>query len=435
MEKRVAIIGGGYTALSCANILIKNGYDVTIYEKTGDIGGIAKCIDCFGTKLEKHYRHIFKSDNYVIDLIKELDLIDKLKWPETKMAYYSKEGLYAFGTPFTLLKYKPLNFIEKIIFGISVVKIKLIKDYKKVEKFTAEEWIIKNCGEKIYKKIWEPLLITKFGDRKSQVSMSWLWGKINLRSTSGTLEGERLGYLEGSYDILTQKLKEVLEQSSCKIKLHQTVQKVEKKENEFIIETEEGLKENFDFVVNTVAYDISKNILKSVLTEEENLKMDELTYTAAKTLLICSKQSLSNYYWTNIGDRDIPFGGIIEHTNMIDKSNYGNNHIIYISNYMYKDDKFYSMSAKELFEEYYPYLKKINNDFREEDVIKVEAFEEIYAQPVITTNYSENMIGIKLKENGIYMGTMAQIYPEDRGMNYAIKIGKEIANDIIRVGK
>ena len=110
------------------------------------LGGIAKCIDCFGTKLEKHYRHIFKSDNYVIDLIKELDLIDKLKWPETKMAYYSKEGLYAFGTPFTLLKYKPLNFIEKIIFGISVVKIKLIKDYKKVEKYTAEEWIIKNCG-------------------------------------------------------------------------------------------------------------------------------------------------------------------------------------------------------------------------------------------------------------------------------------------------
>ncbi len=431
MRKKVAIIGGGYTALSCANRLVKKGFDVTIFEKTDSLGGIAKCIECNGTKIEKHYRHIFKSDKYVINLLEELDLINKLKWPETKMAYYSKNGLYAFGTPFTLLKYRPLSFIEKIIFGFSVVKLKLIKDYKKIEKYTAEEWMIKNCGEKIYKKIWEPLLITKFGDNKDKVSMAWLWGKINLRSTSGTLEGERLGYLDGSYDVLTEKLIQELNLNGCKIELNQKVEEVKKDNAEYTIKTTDKIINHFDYVVNTVPYDSAKYILRNVLTDDENRKMDNLKYTSAKTLLIYSKKSLSNFYWTNIGDRDIPFGGIIEHTNMIDKSNYNDNYIIYISNYMYKDDRLFSLNAEELFDEYYPYLSQINKEFKKEDVLKLEVYEELYAQPIITTNYSEKMIGIKLEEDGLYLGTMAQIYPEDRGMNYAIKIGTEIAENII----
>lgn len=432
MNKKVAIIGGGYTGLSCAKKLIEQGIDVTIFEKTDEIGGIAKCIDCYNTKLEKHYRHIFKSDKYVIEMLKELGIIDKLHWNETKMAYYSKGyGAYAFGTPLTLLRYKPLSFIEKIVFGLSVVKVKLIKNYKKIENYTAEEWIKKNCGEKVYQKIWEPLLITKFGDRKDKISMSWLWGKMNLRSSSSTIDGERLGYLDGSFDILTQKLNEYLKNNNCKIKLNTTVENVSKVDKKYVIKTLDNNEEKFDYVVNTVAYDGSEKFLHELLTKEEKNKMQDLKYTSAKTLLIYTKKSLTPFYWINIGDREIPFGGIIEHTNMINKDKYNGVNVIYISNYMYNDDKFYKMSAEELFEQYYPHLIKINKDFRKEDVIKLQCFEELYAQPIITTNYSNKMLGQELNEKGIYMATMAQIYPEDRGMNYAIKIGYEVADKIL----
>ena len=106
---------------------------------------MAKCIENDGYKIEKHYRHIFKSDKYVIQLLDELNLLKKMQWNETKMGYYSKnKGLFEFGTPISLLKYKPLSFIEKIKFGIGIIKIKLIKNYEKIEKYTAEEWIIKN---------------------------------------------------------------------------------------------------------------------------------------------------------------------------------------------------------------------------------------------------------------------------------------------------
>lgn len=431
--KRVAIIGGGYTGLACAKRLIDNGYDVTIFEKTDEVGGIAKCINCYNTKIEKHYRHIFKSDKEVIELLKEFDLKDKLVWNETKMAYYSKSGLYVFGTPIALLKYNPLSFFEKIVFGFSIIKIKLIKNYKKIENFTAEEWIKKNCGDRIYKKIWEPLLITKFGNKKNKISMAWLWGKINLRGSSSTLYGEKLGYLEGSWDEFTNKLYNYLINKGCKIKLNTEVKKVFKRNNELYVHLEG--EEKFDFIVNTVAYDISKDILKDVINKEESLKMNELEYTSAKTLIIYSKKSLTPFYWINIGDRKIPFGGIIEHTNMIDKKIYENNNIIYISNYMYKNDKMYMLTKEELFELYYPFLKKINNNFNKHDVIKIEMYEEIYAQPVITINYSKKMLNKQLIEDRVFMATMAQIYPEDRGMNYAIKTGYDVANLIINYGK
>ena len=180
---KIAIIGAGYSGMTMAKELIENGYEVTIFEKNNYVGGMCDTVEICGTRLEKYYRHIFKSDKEAIQLIKELGLEDELVWPGTKMGYLSDNKIYEFGTPISLLKFKPISFINKIRFGANVLNIKFIKDYKKIEKYTAEEWLKPRIGERAYSKIWEPLLISKFGEQKSKVSMAWLWGKIKLRST------------------------------------------------------------------------------------------------------------------------------------------------------------------------------------------------------------------------------------------------------------
>ena len=391
---------------------------------------MAKCISFNGVSIEKHYRHIFKSDKYVINLINELELLDKLQWKKTKMAYYSDKGLYEFGTPKSLLKYKPLTLIEKIRFGIGYLKIKLIKNYKKIENYTAEQWMIKNCGKSVYEKIWEPLLISKFGNKKSEVSMVWLWGKINLRSTSSESDGERLGYLEGSFETLTSKLEKYLQKKNCIIKTNEEVIKVYKKDNDYIVKTTSNELE-FDFVISTLSYNITQLIFDGLLDKDEIEKMNKIDYTCARTLLIFSKRSLTPFYWINIGNKNVPFGGIIEHTNMIKSDTYNKTNLIYISNYMDKSDRLYKIDKNELFNEYYNHLKTINKDFKESDIIDIQCFEEENAQPIIKTNYSDYLLNMNLKEKGIYIANMAQIYPEDRGMNYAVKIGYEVAKLII----
>lgn len=208
--------------------------------------------------------------------------------------------------------------------------------------------------------------------------------------------------------------------------MQEKVEKVYKSENKYIIETDKNKYEEFDEVVSTLPYNTMEKIFNDILDNNEIEKIKQMKYMSAKTLLINSKKSISPYYWINVGDNSIPFVGIIEHTNMVHKTNYNSENIIYISNYLDKNDEKYKMSAKELVELYLPYLKKINSKIDLNDIISAETFEEEYAQPVIKTNYSKDKLNNRLS-SGVYIANMAQIYPEDRGMNYAIKLGYNIA--------
>ena len=432
----IAIIGAGYSGLTIAKKLEEKGNNVTIFEKNNSVGGMVSTVDLYDTKLEKYYRHIFKSDKEAIELIKEMGLENELIWPSTKMGYLTNRKIYEWGTPISLLKFKELNFFEKLRFGFNVVHLKLINNYKELEKVTAEKWLKDRIGEKIYSKVWEPLLISKFGDKKDQISMAWLWGKIKLRSTSTTKEGEQLGYIKGSYQELTNAFYKYLVEKNVKINLDTIVNKVEKENDKYIIKTEkDGLEESqkFDVVVSTVDYNNFINICGEYMTKEEKEKAQKVKYTSARTMMIITNKSFSDFYWLNIGDNDIPFGGIIEHTNFINKNNYGDNHIIYISNYMTEENKLYNVSKEEMLQEYMKYLTQINKDFTMENVIDYFVFDEKYAQPIIECKYSEFIMKDKLQNENIYLCTMPQIYPEDRGMNYAIKLGNKVADEIVQL--
>lgn len=435
---KIGIIGAGYTGLTIAKELVEKGQDVTIFEKQPYVGGMVNTIEIFNTRLEKYYRHIFKSDKEAIKLIKEMGLESELIWPATKMGYLSNKKPYLFGTPISLLKFKPLNLIQKLRFGFNVIHIKLINDYKKLEKVTAEKWLKDRIGDKVYSQVWEPLLISKFGEEKDQISMAWLWGKIKLRSTSSTPEGEQLGYIKGSYQKLTDKLYEYLLNKNVNIKLETSVKEITKENDKYVVKytrNEKEEKEEFDVIVSTIDYKGFEKLFDKYMNEEEKQKIQKVNYTSARTMMIVTNKSFSPFYWLNIGDNDIPFGGIIEHTNFIDKSNYDNNHILYISNYMTEDNKLYNVSKEELLKEYMKSLTKINKEFTMKNIKDYYVFDEKYAQPIIECNYSEYIMNDKLEKEKIYLCTMPQIYPEDRGMNYAIKSGVNLANKILEENK
>lgn len=431
---KIGIIGAGYSGLTIAKELEKNGQDVTIFEKNNYVGGMVDTVEICGTRLEKYYRHIFKSDREAIKLIKEMGLENELIWPATKMGYLTNKRAYLFGTPISLLKYKPLKLIQKLRFGFNVIHIKLINDYKKLEKVTAEKWLKDRIGDKVYSQVWEPLLISKFGEKKDQISMAWLWGKIKLRSTSSTPEGEQLGYIKGSYQKLTDNFYKYLLNKNVDIKLETSVKEVIKDNDKYIVKytrNEKEEKEEFDVIVSTIDYKGFEKLFNKYMNEEEKQKIQKVNYTSARTMMIVANKSFSPFYWLNIGDNDIPFGGIIEHTNFIDKSNYDNNHILYISNYMTEDNKLYNVSKEELLKEYMKSLTKINKEFTMENIKDYYVFDEKYAQPIIECNYSEYIMDDKLEKERIYLCTMPQIYPEDRGMNYAIKLGSKVANEVL----
>ena len=148
---------------------------------------------------------------------------------------------------------------------------------------------------------------------------------------------------------------------------------------------------------------------------------------SAVLLILTLDRPLSNKYWLNIADRKIPFVGVIEHTNLIDASHYGGNHIVYLSNYLTSDNRYYSMTQNELLNAYLPHIAKINPQFSKKWIREVHHHKIDGAQPIIGPNYSDRMPPHDTGIKHLYLANTSQIYPEDRGTNYSVKMGRDIA--------
>jgi hypothetical protein len=72
-------------------------------------------------------------------------------------------------------------------------------------------------------------------------------------------------------------------------------------------------------------------------------------------------------------------------------------------------------------------LTRINPNFKPDWVRKSWLFRTHYAQPVPLLNHSKNIPAIQTPIPGLYFASMSQVYPWDRGTNYAVEIGRRAA--------
>lgn len=399
MKKNIAIIGAGLTGLTAGYELSKKGHKVTIFEKSDDIGGLMGGFKIEGTSLEKAYHHIFKTDTFIIDLAKELGLKNKLEWLEGGTAVYSRDGVYPFTTPIDLLKFPHLGMADKIRMGLVALYLQKENNWQKFIKISASEWMEKWCGKKAYQTIWEPILKGKFHNNYDEVSMAWLWARIHTRGNSkekGDTK-EKLGYFEGGFRVIADELAKRIKNKGGIINLNSEVdfQKIEKE---------------YDVVLYTGA---AKNI----------------KYIGALMLVFESKQNLSRFYWHNINDSQSPFLAFIQHTNLVDKKMYGNNHVYYLGTYLPHEHRYFTDKDEIIKKEFYDYLVKIFPEFSKTEIKNDWVFKFKNAQHIVDFNYQ--VPPYKLSEK-VYQANFAQIFPEDRGTNYSVREGIKIAEIITK---
>jgi protoporphyrinogen oxidase len=429
---RIGIIGGGYAGLTAGYELQKQGYAVTVLEKQGHWGGQAATLPLLDTYIEYFYHHLFGSDDHILGLMNELGLGDQLCWIESKLGVLYDGEIFDFVTPLDLLRFRPLNLVNRIKLGLMYLYLQRVDDWRQLEQITARDWVLRYMGQEIYDKFWGALLRGKFGDLADQVSMTWLWGKVKVRGSSrqGATAKEKLAYPLGSFEIITQALVDRLQAGGADLRLNQEVVRLltdpEDPQRVIGVETRRETLP-FDVVIATVpGYNLLK-IAPPTLDESYADLLRSIRYQAALVLLLVSKQSLSRIYWMNIADRTMPFVGVIEHTNYVPPSVYQDRHLIYVSNYLERDDARYSMSADELFDLYVPHLKRINPAFEGSWIEKKTVFRDGAGQPVITCNYSQRIPDHRTSLKGLYLANTLQIYPEDRGTNYSVWLGQTIS--------
>ena len=434
---RVGIIGGGVAGLAAAYHLTKERHFAEVFEVAPFLGGQASTFDVFGGRLERGYHHLFVSDTEIADLIQELGLGGKLAWLESTVGFYHGGKIWDFASPMDLLRFKPLPFLDRIRVGFWTFILQKTKSYSKFEGVTARDWLSKRMGRRGYEVIWEPLLRGKFGEFYDKIGMTWIWNKVTLRvaSRKGAGQVEHLGYPMGSFGEVIEVLADRIAQQGGVIHTSASVTQIVEADGSAIameVQLEGGETERREYdaiIATTPSYVFTR--LAPAMPPEYQSKLENVDYLSAVLMVMVMDRPFTNKYWMNIADPNMPFVALIEHTNLIDKELYGGKHILYISNYPSRDNELYQMSGDELMDLFVPHLQKINPDFERSWVIEYHHHRVDGAQPIVGVNYGAGIPGHRTPVQGLYLANTTQIYPEDRGTNYSVRMGRHVARMVV----
>ena len=423
---KIAIIGAGFSGLAAAFDLTKAGHEVIIFEAVDYVGGLASGFKEPGWdwSVEKFYHHWFESDKYMLGLIKELGWEDKVLFPRPLTVMYHNGKFYPFDSIVKALLFPGLGFgINKIRFGLVGVFLRLTNNWKALEKYTVDEWLRKWAGEKVYKMMWEPLVIGKFGERYyKQVNMAWMWARLKARTT-------RLGTFEGGFQNFANLFADKLREMGVKIRLQAPVTLIEQAVDSSLITVRSETTEAYDKVLVTLSPEAMTRLVPS-LPAEYLQGLRRMKSMGAVVIALAIKQQLSKegYYWYNLPkSAGYPFLALVEHTNYVPADKFGGDHIVYMGDYLEPEHEYFHLSQEELLERFLPTLKKFNPKFERDWVRKAWLFRTAYAQPVPLVNHSQNIPSIKTPVDGVYFASMSQVYPWDRGTNFAVEIGRRAA--------
>ena len=433
---RVGIIGGGAAGLSAAYELTQQGHYAEVFERAPFLGGQASTFGVGGGQLERGYHHLFVSDVDMVELIHELGLGGKLAWLESKVGLFYGGKIWKFSSPMDLLRFKPLSLAQRVRLGLWTLMLQKSRNWQKFEGVTARDWLVRHMGRRTYEVIWEPLLRGKFGEYYDQVSMAWLWGKIYLRVASRRgFQKERLGYPMGSFGEVFERLCQRIAEQGGEVHISAAVIRVVIEDGVATgleVELPDRAPEvrEYDAVIATTPSYVFTRLVPP-MPEDYQAKLTNVKYLSAVLLILVLDRPLSPFYWMNIADRGLPFVGVIEHTNMIDKSLYGGRHIVYLSNYPSRESELYQKTGDELLAHLLPHLRQINRAFDRSWVVEYHHHKVDGAQPIIGVNYSQRIPDHRTPFKNLYLANTTQIYPEDRGTNYSVRMGRKVARMVL----
>jgi len=433
----IAVIGAGFGGLAAAYDLSKAGHQVTIYEAAAQAGGLAA-----GFKqphwdwwVEKFYHHWFASDKHMLGLIAELGWSDQVLFPRPYTVMYHGGRFYPFDSIPAAIMFPGLGWgLDKVRFGLVGLYLRLTNNWRPLEKTTVDAWMRRWAGDRVYERMWLPLVEGKFGPYARQVNMAWLWARLHARTT-------RLGTFAGGFQAFADLFAARLKETGVEFKMQTQVETIRPtsqvpRQTSDLGHRASGLEiitAGKPFAFDQVLVTTSPHLLAGLAPElpEDYLRgLLELKSMGAVVMTLALDRQLSSqgYYWFNIPkSAGFPFLALVEHTNYLPPEHFGGDHLVYCGDYLEPGHEYFSLTDEELLARFVPGIQRINPAFQPGWVKGVWVHKTNYAQPVPLVNHSRNIPSIRTPIPGLYFASMSQVYPWDRGTNFAVEIGRKAA--------
>ena len=430
------VLGAGALGLTVALRLAQRGEPVTVLERETAAGGLAAGFPFPGlpnTYLEKFYHHLFRSDGDAIALIDELGLGSRLVWPRPTTACLVHGRAWPLDSALRVLRFGPLSLLDRLRLGAAIAYLKLERQHQRLEGRTAAPWIRRTMGRRVYDLVWGPQLASKFGAYAEQIALSWFWARVHFRSQS-------LGYVRGGFQHVYAALVREIEQHGGRVLLGHEVRAIEKwPDGTFRIEsrptsgTAPPADHRFGAVVSTLPTRITLRLTPQLPAAFARQFDWGQAYGAHCVILALDRSFMPPVYWLSINDPGYPFLAAVEHTNYVDPSDYGGRRLLYLGNYLPMEHPLFGQDDAETLAQFYPYLKQINPDFEPSWVQEQWVWKAPFAQPIVTTDFVQHIPPHETPLPGLYLANMFQVYPQDRGQNYSIRMANRLVAQLPRL--
>ncbi len=429
---RIAVIGAGLAGLAAAYDLAGSGHEVVVLEAATRAGGLAAGFRRAGWdwELEQYYHHWFASDTSVLRLLEELGLRDQAFFPRPTTVIYDGGAFHPFDSPARILSFLARRFslADAIRFGLVGLYLRLTPFWRHLERSTADAWMRRACGARVHEAIWRPLLVSKFGEENlDTVNMAWLWARLKVRTP-------RLGTFRGGFQRFIDTLAERAAARGAAIRFESPVTAIAAGGPRRLLVTTgaTGAPEPFDAVLATTSPALLARIAPGLPSTYASALRD-LRSLGALVVVLALDRPLGSAYWYNLAkSAGFPFLALVEHTNFVDPVHYGGDHLVYLGDYLDPSHPTFRLTKEDLLEQYLPALTRFNPAFERSWIRESWLFHTPYAQPIPGLEHSRHVPSVRTPLAGLYAASMSQVYPWDRGTNFALALGRDAARLIAR---
>ncbi len=423
----VAILGAGVAGMTAAYELARAGRQVTVFEAAPLVGGLASGFrsERWSWSLERFYHHIFQTDRAIIKLAEEIGFADRLFFRGQVTAQWWQGRGYDLNGPLQVLRFPALPLLDRVRFGAVAFYLKYVTtNWRRLEQTTAAAWTSRVAGPRVYATLWRPLLEGKFGPHADEVNMAWLWARLRARSF-------KLGYFVGGFQAFSDALLATIRRNGVTVHLNCPISTVRRLDQGWEL-TAPGLPAmTFDQLLVTGSPSLLTQLVPQ-LPDEYLGRLRQLRSMGAVVMTLALTRPLTGgLYWVNMPKDQFPFLALVEHTSFISSDHYGGDHLIYLGDYLEPDHEFFSLTKSELLDRFLPSLRLVNPAFDPTWVRESWLHRERYAQPIVPVGHSHHIPPLQTPLPGLFWASMSQVYPWDRGTNFAVEIGQRVARTML----
>ena len=425
----MGVVGGGIAGLSAAYRLQERGHEVRVFEAAEDLGGLAAVYETAGDHVEKFYHHLSASEETIVELAEDLGLGDRVEWRYKTDAFYVDGVTHPMEKAWEIAAFPHLSLYDKFRLGMLVLEVDVrgwiprfdaYGDLAEYEDVTAVELLREHTTERVYETFWKPLLRAKFGSRMEDVSAAWLLGRIRFRGERHPLWGEKLGYLEGGFHVLLDRLVEAVGRESIETGARVTdLGTADGAVSDLTVETDEGERTHeVDGVVVAAMPDVLESLTGYTC---------DVDFQGTVCSVWSMDRSLTDAYWVNFID-EAPFGVLIEHTNFVPPERYGGEHLYYTASYVQDPgEDLWEMGDDEVEAHWQAGIADRFPAFDPSDVNWVKTARNPRTAPIYERGYLDMVVPYDLGDEvaeGVYYAGMASRaqYPE-RSLNGGVEAG------------